>query len=315
MSVIRWIKETYDRAVPFHFIPHCFKFQGMCIKIVEENPWQLKDVPDKFKTQEIYDQAVRGHPSYLKFIPDHFTTQEIRERTIQINPWQLNDVPGRFKIQEICNEAVHREPCTLGYVSDNLKTQGMCKKTVEKIQESLRYIPVLFKMKNMCDIVVCMKPLSLAYLPYRFKTQKMCDKAVRKECLSLLFVLDWFVTQQQQKYLLDDNNDWYDNKLIEWHDAYQKQKAQKVSIKGKLLTIAWNPLRWQDCCDDQLKTWKEHIKINFHSQDVPYDMYCNATVVLKIDSVYKQGKNLHPQVYIQQCKYTDAEKPTMQHAK
>ena len=36
-------------------------------------------------------------------------------------------------------------------------------------------------------------------------------------------------------------------------------------------------------------------------------MYCNATTVLKIDSVYKQGKNYHPQVYVEECKYTDAE--------
>ena len=29
--------------------------------------------------------------------------------------------------------------------------------------------------------------------------------------------------------------------------------------------------------------------------------------MLKIDSVYKQGKNFHPQVYIEECKYTDVE--------
>ena len=56
----------------------------------------------------------------------------------------------------------------------------------------------------------------------------------------------------------------------------------------------------------KLKMWKERIKTNFHGQDVPYDMYCNATVVLKIDSVYKQGENYHPQVYVEECKYTDA---------
>ena len=58
---------------------------------------------------------------------------------------------------------------------------------------------------------------------------------------------------------------------------------------------------------DKLKTWKECIKTNFHGQDVPYDMYCNATAVLKIDSVFKQGKNYHPQVYVEECKYTYAE--------
>ena len=37
----------------------------------------------------------------------------------------------------------------------------------------------------------------------------------------------------------------------------------------------------------KLKAWKERIKTNFHGQEDPYDMYCNATAVLKIDSVYK----------------------------
>ena len=37
-------------------------------------------------------------------------------------------------------------------------------------------------------------------------------------------------------------------------------------------------------------------------------MYCNAKAVLKIDSVYKQGKHYHPQTYVEECKYTDTEK-------
>ena len=53
-------------------------------------------------------------------------------------------------------------------------------------------------------------------------------------------------------------------------------------------------------------TWKERIKTNFNSQDVRYNMYCNAAVFLNIDSVYKQSK-YHPQVYVEDCKYTDAE--------
>ena len=52
--------------------------------------------------------------------------------------------------------------------------------------------------------------------------------------------------------------------------------------------------------------WKECIKTNFHGQDVPYEMYCNPTAVLKIDSVYKQGKSYHPQVYVEECIETNA---------
>ena len=52
----------------------------------------------------------------------------------------------------------------------------------------------------------------------------------------------------------------------------------------------------------KLQMWKERIKTNLYCQDVPYDMYCSATAVLKIDFVYKQGKNYHPQVYVEECK-------------
>ena len=58
----------------------------------------------------------------------------------------------------------------------------------------------------------------------------------------------------------------------------------------------------------KLKTWKKNIKTNFHGQVPPYDVYCNATAVLKIDSVQKQGKNYHPQVYVEEFIYTDVEK-------
>ena len=44
----------------------------------------------------------------------------------------------------------------------------------------------------------------------------------------------------------------------------------------------------------KLKMWKERITKNFHGQDVPHDMHCHATAVLKIGSVYKQGKHYHP---------------------
>ena len=56
----------------------------------------------------------------------------------------------------------------------------------------------------------------------------------------------------------------------------------------------------------KLKTWKECIKTNFHGQDVSYDMFCKAAAILKIYSVCKQDKN-HPQVYVEECKYTDVE--------
>ena len=47
--------------------------------------------------------------------------------------------------------------------------------------------------------------------------------------------------------------------------------------------------------------------MNFYGQEVPYNMHCDATAVLKVDSVNKQGKKYHPQVNVKEYKYTDAE--------
>ena len=57
----------------------------------------------------------------------------------------------------------------------------------------------------------------------------------------------------------------------------------------------------------KLKMREERIKTNFHGQDVPHNAHCNVTAMLKIDSAYKQNKNYHSQVYVEECKCTDAE--------
>ena len=75
---------------------------------------------------------------------------------------------------------------------------------------------------------------------------------------------------------------------------YEKLVTEPIKGEGKYI-------------HGKLKMWKECIKTDFHGQDGPYDMCCNATAVLTIDSVYKQGKNYHPRVYVEERKYTDAE--------
>ena len=92
----------------------------------------------------------------------------------------------------------------------------------------------------------------------------------------------------------------------EWVSQYKNiWKEVESQLFEKLAT---GPIKGEGkYVHSKLKMWQNRIKTNFYGQDVPYDMCCNATAVLKIDSVYKQGKNYHPQVYIEDCKYTDAE--------
>ena len=62
----------------------------------------------------------------------------------------------------------------------------------------------------------------------------------------------------------------------------------ELQLFQKLVT---EPIKREDrCVYGKLKTWKECIKTNFHGEDVTCDMYCNATAVLNIGFIYKQGK-------------------------
>ena len=100
-----------------------------------------------------------------------------------------------------------------------------------------------------------------------------------------------FNVSEEKRWLVQCKKIW--NKVES--QFFEKMATEPIKGEGKYI-------------HGKLKTWKERIKTNFHGQDVPYDMHCNATAVLKIDSVYKQGKNYHSQVYVEKCKHTDAEK-------
>ena len=77
----------------------------------------------------------------------------------------------------------------------------------------------------------------------------------------------------------------------EWMSQYKKiwnkvgpqlfEKLETEPIKGNYVR-------------GKLKKWKKDIKTNVHGQIIPYDVYCNAKAMLKIDFIYKQGKNYHP---------------------
>ena len=91
----------------------------------------------------------------------------------------------------------------------------------------------------------------------------------------------------------------------EWMPQYKKIWNE---VGSKLFEkLAREPIKGNNV-HGKLKTWKKDIKANFHNQTVPCDVHCNATAVLKIDSVYEQSKNYHSQTYIEECIYIDVEK-------
>ena len=67
--------------------------------------------------------------------------------------------------------------------------------------------------------------------------------------------------------------------------------------------MAKDPVNKDRYVNGKLKTWKEEISTNLHGKIVPHEERCEVTAILKVSSVYQQGANCYPQVYIEESKY------------
>ena len=188
-------------------------------------------------TQEMWHEVVDADPDLLECVPDHFKNKKKLLRIIHIC-WNMSQIIIRPKKCVIKKCVIFVLACS--------KTQGMC------------------------DVVVCIEPLLSVYVSdlktwSDLKTLKMCAKAVRNNFFSERFVSDWlvsdwFVTERWIKYIRDNNDDWYHNKIIEWYEGYQKRKAQEVKIKEELMLNPWHPSCWWDWCvseDEKQETEKK----------------------------------------------------------
>ena len=61
-----------------------------------------------------------------------------------------------------------------------------------------------------------------------------------------------------------------------------------------------DPVNKDRYVNGKLKTRKEKITTNFHGKSVPHEQRCEATAILKIESVDNQGKKFYPQAYLEE---------------
>ena len=87
-----------------------------------------------------------------------------------------------------------------------------------------------------------------------------------------------------------------------WRGVYEHIWSRVEELVGRKLSGA--PLNNGKYVNPKLISWEDTIKTRFNGV-VPYGKYCDASGVLKIGSVYKQGDNLHLQVFLKECKYRE----------
>ena len=78
-------------------VPEHLKNQGMCERVVEISPWQLKNVPDRLKTHLMSNEAVRNNLCMMLFVADHLWTQEMCNEIMRTMPNAFHRILDRFK--------------------------------------------------------------------------------------------------------------------------------------------------------------------------------------------------------------------------
>ena len=92
----------------------------------------------------------------------------------------------------------------------------------------------------------------------------------------------------------------------EWIENYKKiWEAVEAQLFQCLTTEAVSKGRY---INPKLNMYGDKIAVKYHDgKEVPYDNHCEATGLLRIASVYNQGINYWPQVYLDECKYEELE--------
>ena len=92
---------------------------------------------------------------------------------------------------------------------------------------------------------------------------------------------------------------------VEWVNDYRK--IWKAAEEHLFVTFTSKPVKEGCYLNGKLNVWKDKIRTDFHGKDIPYNQCCKATAVLKVKSVYKQGSNCYPQVYVEEAEIKSGE--------
>ena len=102
---------------------------------------------------------------------------------------------------------------------------------------------------------------------------------------------------ESSKWCMCFNLESHDEWIVKYEKIWSAVEAQlfqclkiEVVSKGKYI----NP---------KLNIYGDKIAVQYNGKEVPYDKHCKSTAILRIASVYNQGVNYWPQVYLDECKY------------
>ena len=92
----------------------------------------------------------------------------------------------------------------------------------------------------------------------------------------------------------------------EWVSNYRN--IWKAVEEQLFVSFTNEPLKEGCYLNAKLNVYQDKIRTDFHGEETPYNQYFKATAALKVKSVYKQGSNYLPKVYVEEARIKPTEK-------
>ena len=93
---------------------------------------------------------------------------------------------------------------------------------------------------------------------------------------------------------ISDDKEWMEMYKSIWKETEQQLNVSLESVVRKDTSF-----------NQKLVTWGGPFKTNFHGADIPFTSCVEATTVLKIANIYKQGGKYYLQVFVKECKIVE----------
>ncbi|MDR2583666.1 MAG: hypothetical protein LBC75_09320 [Fibromonadaceae bacterium] len=161
----------YQRVKPKKKI----KTVAQALKVVKENRYALRYVPEELRTTEVCLEAIKVRCVFLEleYIPENAKTVELYIEIVKRHSWELVQeyIPEKFRTTELWLEVVKKDEWLLAEVPEKIRTAEFWFEAVKKTAWLLTKVPEKFKTIDMYIEAVKQEDWLFMLVPESLKEQ------------------------------------------------------------------------------------------------------------------------------------------------
>lgn len=178
------------------------------MKMVSENPSNIKNIPKRHYTPDLCMAAVSGRPSLLSSLDDKFLTPEIIIAAVKMDPGVILHIRNDLKTPDVCVAAIEsakpgfvsfilnslkphhltddviatafiKNSDSVSFLSESIMTENVYEKASLKDGSSIKNMPDHALTKKVLENSLSQDGYNISYFKKSLRTHEMCILAVK----------------------------------------------------------------------------------------------------------------------------------------